>query len=182
MSQFNVPTRSEVSAGNQAIFDNLEKGLGFVPNIYAAFAYNDTALGDYLTFQNRKSTLKTKEKEVVNLIVSQVNGCTYCSAAHTAISKMNGFTEDQILEIRSGVASFDSKLDALARFTKEAIVNRGKPSAEAVNNLFAAGYDKANMVDALIVIGEIVITNFMHGVTQVPVDFPAAPVLEGTAA
>ena len=43
---FNVPTRDEVSADNQAIFDNLKKGVGFVPNLYAAYAYNDTALGD----------------------------------------------------------------------------------------------------------------------------------------
>jgi hypothetical protein len=30
MSNFNVPTRDEVSENNQAIFDNLEKGVGFV--------------------------------------------------------------------------------------------------------------------------------------------------------
>jgi hypothetical protein len=27
---FSIPTREDVSANNQAIFDNLEKGLGFV--------------------------------------------------------------------------------------------------------------------------------------------------------
>ena len=35
MSAFQVPTRDQVSANNQAIFDQLEKGLGFVPNLYA---------------------------------------------------------------------------------------------------------------------------------------------------
>lgn len=54
MTQFNVPTRDEVSANNQAIFDNLQKGLGFVPNLYASFAHSETALGDYLALQNRK--------------------------------------------------------------------------------------------------------------------------------
>ena len=33
MSTFNVPTREEVSEKNQGIFDNLEKALGFVPNL-----------------------------------------------------------------------------------------------------------------------------------------------------
>ena len=32
---FTVPTRDEVSTNNQGIFDNLQKGLGFVPNLYA---------------------------------------------------------------------------------------------------------------------------------------------------
>lgn len=178
MSHFTVPTRSEVSESNQAIFDNLQKGLGFVPNLYATFALNDTALGDYLTLQNRKSTLRAKEREVINLVVSQVNECLYCLSAHTALGKMNGFTDEQILEIRSGEVSFDAKLDALAKFVKDATIKRGKPSAEVVENLFALGYNKANLVDILIVIGDKIISNFLHGVTQIPIDFPVAQPLE----
>jgi len=178
MATFNVPTRDEVSESNQAIFDQLQKGLGFVPNLYATYAYNDTALGDYLTLQNRKSTLKAKEREVINLVVSQVNECQYCLAAHTALGKMNGFSDEQILEIRSGQASFDAKIDALAKFVKDAVVNRSKPSAEATDNLLAAGYDNANLVDIIMVIGDKMVSNFIHGTTQIPVDFPAAPALE----
>ncbi len=177
MSQFSVPTRDEVSTQNQAIFDNLQKGLGFVPNLYATYAYNDTALGDYLALQNRKSTLKAKEREVINLVVSQVNDCRYCQSAHTALGKMNGFTDEQILEIRSGEASFDAKLDALAKFVKNITVNRSKPDAEVVDNFFAAGYDKANLVDVIMVIGDKIISNFIHGTTNSPIDFPLAPEL-----
>jgi uncharacterized peroxidase-related enzyme len=178
MTQFTVPTRSEVSENNQAIFDNLQKALGFVPNLYATFALNDTALGDYLTLQNRKSTLRAKEREVINLVVSQVNECAYCLAAHTALGKMNGFSDDQILEIRSGEVGFDAKLDALAQFVQDITIHRGKPSAESTERLFAAGYTQANLIDILIVIGDKIISNFLHGVTQIPVDFPAAQPLE----
>ncbi|MCB0518443.1 MAG: carboxymuconolactone decarboxylase family protein [Lewinellaceae bacterium] len=178
MTHFTVPTRNEVSANNQAIFDNLQKGLGFVPNLYASFAHNETALGDYLALQNRKSTLRAKEREVINLVVSQVNDCRYCQSAHTVLGKMNGFTDEQILEIRSGEASFDPKLDALAKFVKETTENRGKPSQTSLENLFAAGYNKANLVDILIVIGDKIISNYLHGVGQFEIDFPLAPVLE----
>ena len=115
MSAFNVPTREEVSANNQAIFDHLEKAVGFVPNLFATYAHSENALKNYLDFSNAKTSLKAKEKEVVNLAVSQVNNCDYCLAAHTAIGKMNGFTEPQILELRAGKASFDAKLNALAK-------------------------------------------------------------------
>ena len=67
---FSVPTRDEVSTTNQSIFDSLQKGLGFVPNLYAYFGKNETALSDYLTLQNRKSTLRPKEREVINLVTS----------------------------------------------------------------------------------------------------------------
>ena len=178
MANFSVPTRNNVSANNQAIFDQLEKGLGFVPNLYATLAHNETALGDYLTLQNRKSTLKAKEREVINLVVSQVNECEYCLAAHTALGKMNGFTDDQILDLRQGEAPFDAKLDALARFVHETTINRGKPQPATTDALLAAGYTQANLVDIIVVIGDKIITNFLHGITQIPVDFPAAPELE----
>ncbi|NQZ75759.1 MAG: carboxymuconolactone decarboxylase family protein [Ekhidna sp.] len=178
MESINVPSRDQVSEGNQAIFDNLQANLGFVPNLYATYAYSDTALADYLTLQNRKTSLKAKEREVINLAVSQVNECAYCLAAHTALGKMNGFTDEQILEIRSGEASFDAKLDALAKFTRDITINRSKPSAEALSNLFAAGYTKENLIDINVVIGDKIISNFVHGSTQIPVDFPAAPALE----
>ncbi len=177
-TQFNVPTKEEVNENNQAIFAQLEKGVGFVPNLYATYAHSETALGDYLALQNRKSTLSAKEREVINLVVSQVNECQYCLAAHTALGKMNGFTDDQILELRGGEASFNEKLDALAKFVKNITINRSKPDAEVVENLFAAGYNKANVIDINMVIGDKIISNFIHGTTQIPVDFPVAPELE----
>ncbi|MEQ9404265.1 MAG: carboxymuconolactone decarboxylase family protein [Cyclobacteriaceae bacterium] len=175
---FNVPTRSEVTESNQAIFDQLEKTVGFLPNLYATYAYSKTALGDYLALNGRKTTLSGKEKEVINLVVSQINDCLYCLSAHTAIGKMNGFTDDQILEIRSGNVSFDEKLNALASFTKNITINRSKPDAEALENLFEAGYSKENLIDILMVIGDKTISNFINGATQIPVDFPVAPELE----
>ncbi|CAN0604893.1 unnamed protein product, partial [Ectocarpus sp. 12 AP-2014] len=144
MSTFNVPTREEVSEKNQGIFDNLEKALGFVPNFYATYANSDTALENYLNFANAKTSLSAKEKEVVNLAVSQVNNCIYCLSAHTAIGKMNGFTDEQILELRAGKASFDTKLNALAKLAKNITENRGRTDEDVLNDYFAAGYTKAN--------------------------------------
>ncbi|TAE13095.1 MAG: carboxymuconolactone decarboxylase family protein [Bacteroidetes bacterium] len=171
---FTVPTRAEVSADNQAIFDALQKKLGFVPNLYAYFAKNETALADYLALQNRKSTLRAKEREIVNLVTSQINGCRYCQAAHTAIGKMSGYSYEQILEIRRGKPIFDAKLDALARFTASVVENRGRASKESKEAFFAAGYDEANMIDVIIVVGDKIISNYLHNLTGFEIDFPLA--------
>jgi len=178
MTNFKVPTRDEVSESNQAIFDKLKGQLGFVPNLYAYYAKNETALADLLAFQGRKTTLSNKEKEVVNLVTSQINGCDYCKAAHTAIGKMNGFNDEQVLEIRSGNISFDSKFDALAKFTTSVVESRGKASTEAKEAFFAAGYTEPNLIDVVVLIGDKIISNYLHNITQFEVDFPAAPVLE----
>ncbi len=178
MSTFNVPTRNEVSANNQAIFDKLEKGLGFVPNLYATYAHSDTALENYLNFANAKTSLSAKEKEVVNLAVSQVNDCIYCLSAHTAIGKMNGFTDDQILELRAGFSTVNEKLDALAKLAKNITENRGRTDANLVESFFNAGYTKGNLIDVIVLVGDKTISNYIHSTTQVPVDFPIAQPLE----
>lgn len=182
MNNFTIPTRETVAEGNQAIFDNLKGMIGFVPNLYAYYANNETALADYLALQNRKSTLRAKEREIINLVVSQVNECDYCQAAHTAVGKMQGFTADEIIEIRKSEISFDPKFDALAKFVKETTIKRGKPSAEATEKLFAAGYTQANLVDIVMVIGDKIISNYLHGITQIAVDWPPAPTLDAVAA
>jgi len=174
MTNFTVPTRGEVSENNQAIFDNLQKGLGFVPNLYAYYAKNETALGDYLALQNRKSTLKAKEREVINLVTSQINGCKYCQSAHTTLGKMNGFTEDQVIELRKGSASFDSKLDALVKFTASVVENKGNATQESKDTFFEVGYTEANLIDVIIVVGDKVISNYIHNLTGFPIDFPIA--------
>jgi uncharacterized peroxidase-related enzyme len=174
MSNFNVPTREEVSANNQAIFDNLKKGVGFVPNIYAAMGHSKNALGSYLQFSGAATSLSKKEKEAVDLAVSQLNGCRYCQSAHTAIGKMNGFTDDQIIELRKGGASWDKKINVLAQTAQRIAATNGKIGTEALTAFHEAGYTKENLVDLIVAIGIITITNLFHNVTDVPIDFPIA--------
>jgi len=181
MSTFNVPTKNEVSENNQAIFTQLEKGLGFVPNLYAALAHSENALANFLAIGKAATSFSGKEKEVINLAVSQVNECVYCLSAHTAIGKMNGFTEDEILELRAGKASFDTKLDALAKFSRSVALNRGAATEEVIENFYAAEYTKGGIADAIVLIGEITITNYFHKTTDVAVDFPVAQTLEVAA-
>jgi uncharacterized peroxidase-related enzyme len=177
MKTVHVPTYEQVSPANQALFDQLKKGLGMVPNLYATLAHSEHALGNYLAFQNAKSSLSAKAREVINLVVSQVNACEYCLAAHTAIGGMVGFTPAQILDIRRGHAPFDARLDALARLVRSIATERGHADPALVQAFFDAGWTEGNLVDAIVVIGDKTVTNYLHGTTKVPVDFPAAPAL-----
>ena len=177
MNTFSVPARTDVSAENQNLFDNLTKIVGKVPNLYATFAYSDHALANYLALQNGKSSLRAKEREVINLVVSQVNQCNYCLRAHTVFAKMNGFSDEQIIEIRSGSATFDNKIDALAKLTKSITENKGHAGEALLEKFFAAGYDNGNLVDVVMVIGDKIISNYIHALTNIPIDWPEVPEL-----
>lgn len=176
MTNFLVPTREQVSADNQAIFDNLNKALGFVPNLYATIAYSDTALGKYLTFQNAKTSLTNKEKEAVNLVVSEVNGCRYCQSAHTVIGKMNGFSDDEIINLRKGKSN-DLKLNTLVALAKDITENKGRVNTTSLNGFFNAGYTNANLVDLIMQVSDKIAMNYLHNLTQIPIDFPVAELI-----
>jgi len=142
-----------------------------------AFAHSGNALPTYLALQNAKSSITGKAREVVNLVVSQLNECEYCLAAHTMVGKMSGFSDAQIMELRHGRASFDAKFDALARLTRDIAEKRGHANQALIDAFFAAGWTKENLVDTVVAIGDKTISNYLHGVTKVPVDLPAAPPL-----
>ncbi len=177
MTTIHVPTRERVSPANQALFDQLTRGLGRVPNLYATMALSEHALATYLALQNAKSSITGPAREVVNLVVSQVNHCAYCLAAHTVIGGRVGFTPGQIVEIRRGRATWDPKLDALARLVKGIASEPGHADPALLDAFFAAGWTQEQLVDTIVAIGDKTITNYLHATTQVPVDFPAAPAI-----
>ena len=128
-----------------------------------------------MTLQSRKTSLKGKEKEIVNLVVSQYNQCIYCLSAHTQLAKMQGFTDEQIIEIRKANITFDAKYNALAQLVKSTVENKGHATPEILDSFFAAGYTEGNLVDVVVLIGDKIMTNYLHALTNIPVDWPLAP-------
>lgn len=133
-----------------------------------------------MALQREGSSLSPKAREVVSLVVSEVNSGQYCLAAHTIMGKVLGFSDDQLIEMRSGHASFDPCLEALVVLTRSIVVERGKPTQEALDDFFKAGWTEANLVDLIMLIGETTISNYLHGTTQIRLDLPAAPSIKST--
>ncbi len=73
---------------------------------------------------------------------------------------------------------FDSKLNALAQFTKSTVENRGKASEDSKSLFFEAGYDEKSLIDVVMLIGDKTISNFIHRLTNFEIDFPIAQSLE----
>ena len=168
-----VPTRAQVDAKSQGIFDQLQKQLGTVPNLYATIGYSSDTLGSYLSFSGGagKGSFNGKEIEAIKLAVSEVNACQYCLAAHTALGKMAGFTEEETLQLRAGTIA-DERLNTITLLAADIARNRGKASPELLSNFFAQGFEEKALIDLISVVTAITFTNYVHGSTQVPIDFP----------
>jgi uncharacterized peroxidase-related enzyme len=173
LTQITVPTKEEVSTESQVIFDQLKAQMGMVPNLYATIGYSGNALANFLSFSGNagKGTFTNKEIEAIKLATSQANNCVYCKSAHTAIAKMNGFTDEEAEQLRHATIT-DEKLNVLTSLAKEVASKAGHVSDETRERFFEIGYDEKALIEFVSVVIAVTFTNYTHALTQVEVDFP----------
>ena len=160
-------TQKEVLAGAQ-------KAVGFIPNMYANMANAPGVLSTYLhgyALFRGESGLKPAEQEVVFLAVSQVNGCNYCTAAHSMIAdKMSGVPADVLKAIRAQTAIPDVKLATLYATTVAMVNSHGRPGAETVKTFLDAGYKETDLMYIVLAIAVKTLSNFSNHLFATPVD------------
>jgi len=177
MNKFPIPSSGDVTGANDNLFAHMERVIGFVPNIYAVFAHSARALPALMCLEGMPSVFSEKEKTAVSLVISQVNECRYSLSAHTQFAIQQGFTELDIMEIRSGFSTLSARIDVLVRLAKSIAINRGWPGPGLIATFFREGYSKAALMEMVVLMGASIITNYAYAITQVPIDFPLAPAL-----
>ncbi len=156
------------------ILDKAVKAVGFLPNMYAnmvnAPAVLSTYLHGYALFRS-ESGLNPAEQEVVFLAVSQVNGCTYCTAAHSMIAdKKSGVPAAVLQAIRSGQPIPDARLAALYALTTAMVRTQGRPDRAIVDAFLAAGFQERDVLYVVLAIAVKTLSNFSNHAFATPVD------------
>ena len=79
---------AELDSEMQAYFAKCEEKLGFVPNVFKAYAFDNTKLRAFLLMSDDlmlgDSGLSKLEREMIAVAVSSVNHCHYCLTSHGA--------------------------------------------------------------------------------------------------
>jgi uncharacterized peroxidase-related enzyme len=156
------------------ILDKAVKAVGFLPNMYANMVNAPAVLSTYLhgygLFRN-ESGLKPAEQEVVFLAVSQVNGCTYCTAAHSMIAdKKSGVSADVLQAIRAGLPLPDTRLAALYALTAEMVKTQGRPTAATVQTFLNAGFQERDVLYIVLAIAVKTLSNYSNHLFATAVD------------
>lgn len=177
MKRIEVPIRENVNADSQLLFEQIAKRLGRVPNLYATIGHSANALKGFLDFETtlNRGSFSGKEREAIALVVSQVNGCNYCLAAHTLAAMKHGFSKDDTLAIRKAEVD-DPKLKAILELAKSIAENKGHADQTKLDNFFLAGFTEAAVMDLIGLVTVRIFTNYVYALTDIPVDFPAAEV------
>lgn len=163
----------------QRLLRGVESKLGFAPNIMRTMANSPAVLQGYLDFSGAlsKGRLSAKFREPIALTVSEVNACRYCLAAHSAIGRTVGLSEEAISDSRHG-ESLDTKEATALEFTRQMVSNRGQVTDEEVAKLRKAGFTDGEITEILANIGLTLFTNYFNHVAGTEVDFPAVSGLE----
>ena len=171
MADFEVHTVE--SAGDSApLLEKSLKSFGFIPNLHGVMAESPAMLEAYQTIHGifSKTNLGETERQIILLANNRLNGCTYCMAAHTMISKMANVPDDVIESLRNGTPIADPKLEALRVFAEKINTSRGWPEDSDLDALFAQGYTKETVLDVILGTSFKVLSNFTNHIADTPLD------------
>lgn len=88
ISWFPVPDEADLPDDLQRLFAKARERIGFVPNVFRAYAYRPDRLrawfSHYRQLHEPTGNLTAAEREMIAVVVSMANGCLYCLVAHGA--------------------------------------------------------------------------------------------------
>jgi uncharacterized peroxidase-related enzyme len=166
LNQLSSVTPASADEAQSQLLDEVSKQTGFIPNMYAnmvnAPAVLNTYLHGYKLFRG-SSDFSSAEQEVILLAISKVNGCSYCTAAHSMIAdKVSGVPAPALDAIRQDKAIPDAKLAALFAFATEMADSRGRPSVDSANAFLSQGYTEKHILHIVLALAVKTLSNYSN--------------------
>ncbi|QBY01977.1 alkylhydroperoxidase [Rhodophyticola sp. CCM32] len=118
----NLPPLDPLPDATQKYFDICQDKLGMIPNVLAAYAFDEDKLNAFTGFYNdvmlAESGLSKLEREMIAVVVSAINHCFYCLTAHgAAVRALSGKPElGEALIMNYRVADLDPRQRAMLDF------------------------------------------------------------------
>src|ERR1700749_107857 len=131
MPRIAIPGRDDAPTESQPILDNVNKMLGFVPNLKRLISISPKGRAGWAGLMGALSkTFAVKTRDGIALAVSEADGCNYCLALHSYIStNLAKISPEEIALNRKGRSS-EPKRQAEIAFAKTLIEKRGKVTDE----------------------------------------------------
>ena len=167
---------------SKELLERVQARFGGIPNLIRTFAHSPAVLQGYLEFSGAlaSGSLPARLREQIALVVSEVNDCDYCRAAHTAAGKKAGLSAHEVLDSRQATAG-DPRVQVVLRFARDLTANDGWVGDEDVARLRDAGYVDGEIAEIVANVALTIFTNYFNHVAGTEVDFPAAKPLPVTA-
>jgi uncharacterized peroxidase-related enzyme len=174
MTDFATHTIETAPDASKPFLEGAKKNYGFVPNLLGTMAESAALTEGYVALASifGKTDLSETERQIITMTNNRLNGCTYCMAAHTTISKGAGVPQDVIDALRAGAEIADPKLEALRKFAVVINETRGWPSQEDVETFLAAGYTNQTVLEVVLGTAYKVLSNYTNHIAATELDAP----------
>ncbi|TDF34944.1 carboxymuconolactone decarboxylase family protein [Alteromonadaceae bacterium M269] len=177
MTNFTTYRIDTAPEGSKPFLESAKKAFGIEANLMGNMAEAPSLLEGYLTLNGifGKADLSETERQIILMTNNRLNGCTYCMAAHTAISKGAGVPDDVIESLRAGTPIADPKLEALRVFAAKVNESRGWLEDGDVEALLAAGYTKQTVLEVVLGTSLKLMSNYTNHITGTQLDAAFKP-------
>lgn len=181
MSRITIPTVSSAPTASQPALEGVKKAFGALPNLFAVIGNSPAALSGYLGFSDALAhgALTKREQELLNLHVSELNGCGYCLSAHGVFAKRLDFTQDDIDRAREGFGRSERE-NALLALARRVVRTGGGHAGQELQRARAAGLTDAEVVEVLAHVASKAFTNAVALIGQFDIDLPRQQRLPST--
>lgn len=171
---FPIHDRQSAPDDAQEALRTAKEGFGFVPNLIGIMAEAPTVAKGYLALHENvsASSLSPVEQQIVLLTVSFENGCDYCMAAHSGGGKQAGMDDATLDALRVGKAIPDARQEALRRFTRAVVRERGWVDDTDVEAFLDAGYERRQLLEVILGVTMKTLSNYVNHIAETPLDAP----------
>ena len=168
MTDFTFYTIDTASQEARPLLEQINKGNGFVHNLFAYMAEAPTTIEAYLALNNiiTKTSLTPAHQQVALLAASVENECDFCTVAHRAIGKMKKAHQQTLNALNANDIIEDKKDAALAKFTRAVVKNRGRLSESTVEAFLHAGFTKQQILEVMIIVSIKTLSNYINHLTH----------------
>ena len=165
ISYLPVPEPDDVPEGVQRLWEKSQEAFGFVPNVFRAQALNgDQFLAWWRYFNllvNKEGYLTNAERELMAVVVSGINRCTYCTVSHGAV--LREYSQDAVMADLVAVnwrqADLPPRERALAEYAELLTRHPEQVGRQHLEALREVGLDDHEIAEAVQVIGMFNMTN-----------------------
>lgn len=183
MARIEPVTDDTATARERLALREIARTWGIVPNLGRVFArslpftYAVLAFGKALS----RGRFTGPVAEQIAIAVANENRCSYCLAAHTAAGKAAGLDARTAADARSGIAA-DPKTAAALTFVQAVVRDRGHVSEVDLAAVRAVGWTDGDLVELVGHAIATTLTNYLHHLSDVAVDFPLVDLANPTEA
>lgn len=165
ISALPLPAEEDVPEGVQRLWARSREVFGFVPNVFVAQAYNPEQFQAWWAYfnllVNKPGHLSNAERELLAVVVSGVNRCTYCAVSHGAALRHHSgdpVTSD-LVAVNWRQADLPEREAALAAYAEKLTLTPADVTPEDLDPLRGVGLDDHAILEAIQVIGMFNMTN-----------------------